>query len=299
MDGLKVGISGWQRLQSFYPPRTRSADMLAYYSQHFSLVETSTTFQGIPNPGRVREWAESVPSDFTFDVVAFGGLTLHQRRPGASAGEEKSGWEDISVEPPEVLFDEFKESISPLAEAGLLGLVILQFPPWFDAGAAGLNYLSRCRSEFGRLRLGVEFRNETWLEPANRLEATLDRLIDLEIALVAPDFPDAGESAPKLAAHVSLGEIASVRLHGRAAGAWVKVGPDGGYVSEYSYSDGDLAALVPALRSLGDEVDELHVSFNVAPADGSIESIKQLLELIDTAEQEPDYTQWRPPAGKS
>ena len=107
MDGLKVGISGWQRLQSYYPPRTRSADMLAYYSQHFSLVETSTTFQGIPNPGRVREWAESVPSDFTFDVVAFGGLTLHQRRPGASAGEEKSGWEDISVEPPEVLIDAF------------------------------------------------------------------------------------------------------------------------------------------------------------------------------------------------
>jgi uncharacterized protein YecE (DUF72 family) len=273
--------------------------MLAYYSQHFSLVEVSTTFQGIPNADRVREWAESVPSEFTFDVVAFGGLTLHQRRPGVSASEEKSSWTDIAVEPPEVLFDEFKESISPLTEGDLLGLLILQFPPWFEAGDSGLDYLSRCRSEFKGLRLGVEFRNETWLEPADRLESTLDRLIDLEIALVAPDFPDAGELAPKLAAHVSLAEIASVRLHGRATGVWDKAGPDGGYVAEYSYSDGDLAALVPILRSLSDEVDELHISFNVSPADGAVESSKRLLELIEEAEEEPDYTQWHPPAGRS
>ena len=295
MKALKVGLCGWSRLQSFYPPRTRAADMLAYYSRHFPLVEISTTFQGIPNAGRVREWAESVEPGFTFDVVAFGGLTLHQLRPGTSTGDAKLSWTDIAVEPPEVLFDEFKESISPLMEADSLGLLILQFPPWFEAGGPGLDYLSRCRSEFDGMRLAVEFRNETWLEPAGRLETTLERLIDLEIALVASDFPDSGDSAPKIAAHVSVAEVGSVRLHGRTPGVWDRVGPGGDYAAEYSYSDDDLAALVSILQSLDAEVDELHVSFNVAPADGAVESGKRLLELIEEAEREPDYTQWRPP----
>ena len=295
MKALKVGLCGWSRLQSFYPPRTRAADMLAYYSRHFPLVEISTTFRGIPNAGRVREWAESVEPGFTFDVVAFGGLTLHQLRPGTSTGDAKLSWTDIAVEPPEVLFDEFKESISPLMEADSLGLLILQFPPWFEAGGPGLDYLSRCRSEFDGMRLAVEFRNETWLEPAGRLETTLERLIDLEIALVASEFPDSGDSAPQIAAHVSVAEVGSVRLHGRTPGVWDRVGPGGDYAAEYSYSDDDLAALVSILQSLDAEVDELHVSFNVAPADGAVESSKRLLELIEEAEREPDYTQWRPP----
>ncbi|MCY4108837.1 MAG: DUF72 domain-containing protein [Chloroflexi bacterium] len=295
MKSLKVGLCGWRRLQDFYPPRTRPADMLAYYSKHFPLVEISTTFQGIPSSDRVREWATSVEPGFTFDVVAFGGLTLHQLRPGASPGSAKSSWTDLAVEPPEVIFDAFAESISPLAENDLLGLLILQFPPWFEAGESGLDYLARCRSEFDGMRLAVEFRNESWIEPADRLETTLERLIDLEIALSASDFPDAGDLAPELAAHVSVAEFGSMRLHGRAAGAWDRVGPGGDYAAEYSYSDDDLNALVPVLQSLDAEVDELHVSFNVAPADGAVESSKRLLELIDEAEREPDYTQWRPP----
>ena len=296
MKSLKVGMCGWRHLQSFYPPRTRPADMLAYYSRHFPLVEISTTFQGIPNAERVREWAGSVEPGFTFDVIAFGGLTLHQLRPGASTGDAKLRWTDVAVEPPEVLFDAFKESISPLMEADSLGLVILQFPPWFEAGGPGLDYLSRCRSEFDGMRLAVELRNETWTEPADRLETTLERLIDLEVALVASDFPDSGDPAPKLAAEVSVAEFGSMRLHGRTVGVWDRVGPGGDYAAEYLYSDDDLAALVSALQSLDAEVDELHVSFNVAPADGAVESSKRLLELIEEAEREPDYTQWRPPS---
>ena len=294
MKSLKVGLCGWRRLQRFYPPRTRSADMLAYYSQHFPLVEVSSTFQGIPNADRVREWAESVEPGFTFDVIAFGGLTLHQLRPGASTGETKLSWTDVAVEPPAVLFDAFKESIAPLTEADALGLLILQFPPWFEAGEPGLDYLSRCRSEFDGMRLAVEFRNETWTAPAARLETTLEGLIDLEIALAASDFPDSGDLAPKLAAQVSVAEVGSMRLHGRTAGVWDRVGPGGDYAAEYSYSDDDLAELAEVIQSLDAEIDELHVSFNVAPADGAVESSKRLLELIEEAEREPDYTQWRP-----
>ena len=272
--------------------------MLAYYSTHFSLVEVSTTFQGIPNPTRVRQWAESVPNDFIFNVLAFGGLTLHQRRPGTSSDNKKAGWADIAVEPPNVLFEEFKDSLGPLAEAGLLGLVILQFPPWFEAGNAGLDYISRCQSELAGLPLGIEFRNCTWLEPDDRLQATLELLIDLEIVTVTADFPGSGELAPKLAAHVTSGDIGSLRLHGRSATTWERVGPDGGYFADYSYSDADLTSLVPILQSLQDEVRETHVSFHVSPADGAVESCKRLLALLQAAEVEPDYTQWLPPIRK-
>ncbi len=297
MKGLKVGVSGWHRLDAFYPPRTRPGDMLGHYAEQFALAEVSTTFQGIPNLDRVREWADAVPDGFTFDVIAFGGLTLHQRRPGDSQAAEVGSWTDVAVEPPGVLFDEFTEAISPLVERDLLGLLILQFPSWFEFGQPGLDYLSRCREAFGTLRLGVEFRNVAWFEPSDRLDTTLDTLIELEMAMVAADFPGAGSESPPLVAQVSLADVAPVRLHGRAGKDWAKLGPDGSFTSDYEYSEDDLAMLVPTLKELGEEADEVHVLFNVSPADAAADSCRRLVELIEASEIEPDYSQWRPPPG--
>ena len=120
-SSILTGTSGWHRLEGFYPPRTRQPDMLSYYAEHFSLVEVATTFQGIPGQERVREWADSVPDDFMFDVLAFGGLTLHQRRPGVAASTAGQKWLEVAVEPPDVIFDEFVSAPRPAGDRGQAG----------------------------------------------------------------------------------------------------------------------------------------------------------------------------------
>lgn len=295
MNNLKVGMSGWHRLEGFYPPRTRQPAMLPYYATQFSFVEVTTTFQGIPNPERVREWAASVPAGFSFDVLAFGGLTLHQRRPGDAATTVNRSWTEVAVEPPPVLFEDFDAAIAPLRDAGHLGLVILQFPPWFESGPAGFDYLSRCREHLRAYRLGAEFRHSSWLQPAARLESTLDRLIDLEIALTVSDFPSDAKEAPAPCGQVTFADIVPVRLHGRAKESWPKLAADGAFVAEYPYSESDLAELARIVQAVGKDADEVHVAFDVLPSAGAVEAARRLVDVIETAEREPDYSNWRRP----
>ena len=275
-----IGTSGWHRLEGFYPPRTRQSDMLPYYAEHFSLVEIATTFQGIPGEDRVQEWAGSVPDGFQFDVLAFGGLTLHQRRPGLTAPVAGLPWPEVAVEPPDVIFDEFVAAISPLTAAGKLGVLTLQFPPWFDAGPESFRYLQRCRERLPGPRLGVEFRHPSWFLPESRLEDTLDHLIDLEIALSFSDFPPA-RNAPLAYPHVTLAEVAPVRLHGRGGeGEWDRIADTAATVAEYQYSDSDLAALASPVVELAGEADQVHVIFNVLPSDKAVEGATKLSGLL-------------------
>ena len=269
--------------------------MLTRYAERFSLVEVASTFQGIPNQERVAEWAEAVPAGFVFDVVAFGGLTLHQRRPGDHAPTLKKSWTQLSVEPPDVLFAEFKDAIAPLTDSGLLGVVILQFPPWFEQGEPGFAYLRRCRELLGGLPLGIELRHRSWFEPEARRNASLDHLIDLEMALSVADFPAAGREAPALAPYVTFAGVAPLRLHGRARDSWEKIGASAAHVAEYAYSEADLREIAKVANGLCGEADEVHVIFNVSPAAEAVSAAEMLVDLVEEARREPDYTAWRHP----
>ena len=285
---ILIGTSGWHRLEGFYPPRTRQPDMLPFYAEHFPVVEVATTFQGIPGEDRVREWAEAVPDGFVFDVLAFGGLTLHQRRPGQAAPLPGMPWSEVAVEPPDVIFEEFVAAIAPLSAAGKLGLLMLQFPPWFDWGPDSFRYLERCRARLPGLPLGVEFRHLSWFLPDARLEETLDHLIDLEIALSASDFPPARE-APLLQSQVSLSEVAPVRLHGRKEGEWDRIADTAATLAEYPYSESDLAALASLALKLSGEADRVHVIFNVLPSESAVAGARTLGELL-SADPKGEYT---------
>jgi len=276
---ILTGISGWHRLEDFYPPRTRQPDMLSYYAEHFSLVEVATTFQGIPTEERVREWADSVPDGFLFDVLAFGGLTLHQRRPGTTASTAIQSWSEIAVEPPDMIFDEFASAIAPLSAAGKLGVVMLQFPPWFVSGRESIEYLTRCRERLSGLPLAVEFRSASWFLPASRLEDTLDHLIDLEIALSLSDFPPDRDTPPFHPA-VTLTEVAPVRLHGRKKGSWEKIAPTATAIAEFSYGEAELGELAGPVAELAAEADRVHVIFNVQPASAAVRAATDFREMV-------------------
>lgn len=279
----RFGTRGWQRLKEIYPARTRPNEMLNIYAEHATVVEAENVFSGIPKPERVQEWVDQSPDGFKFDVVAFGGLTLYQRRPGADPRRKKS-WTAIAVEPPGVLFEDLRESLEPLRAAGRLGAVILQFPPWFEAGSPGREYLGRVREALPDLPLAAEFRHPTWQVPVNQ-ESTLETLIELEIGAVVADLPSETDEWYPPFDMTTVDDLVIVRLHGQNAEGWARTVQSPVEAVAYSYKDSDLAPWVARIRSLSLEAAEVHVLVGTAPPNAALASAKALAEAVEAADE--------------
>jgi uncharacterized protein YecE (DUF72 family) len=278
------GIRGWQRLEDFYPPRTKPAEMLAHYAEVADLVEAENTFSGIPKPERLADWVRQSPDGFKFDVVAFGGLTLYQRRPGRADLKARLSWTEIAVEPPDVLFEDFRASVAPLIDADRLGCVLLQFPPWFQAGEASDEYLAKLRRNLADLPLAVEFRHPTWELPGQR-DATQELLIDLGMGLIVADFPaDDPDWVPPIVA-ATRDDLAVVRLHGHNDAAWGHTHTSPVEPVQYTYTDDDLAPWIERVRALEREVPQVHVLIGTAPLAAALDAAHRLDAAIQVAEE--------------
>ena len=284
---LRVGTSGWRHLADFYPSRTHEREMLAVYSQEFSLVEIDSTFQGIPGRDRIAEWSGSVGEDFSFHVLAFGGLCLHQLRPGARPLPGVS-WRDYAVEAPEFLFSEFAAALEPLGPK--LAVVTLQFPAYFTAGYDSEEYLRQCRANLPGLPLAVEFRDQSWLAGRERLQRTQELLIDWEIALVAADFEAVPEAPPLICATARL-DIGVARLHGRSHGAFARQAEDPLMRDRHDYSEDEFDAICTALKPLSEDVDHLDVILRTDPATCIINARR--FGAVASTPAHPEWT-WQP-----
>ena len=58
--------AGWEG--AFYPKGMRSADLLAFYAEHFHTVEVDSTFYGCPSARTVNNWAARTPEGVIFSV---------------------------------------------------------------------------------------------------------------------------------------------------------------------------------------------------------------------------------------
>jgi uncharacterized protein YecE (DUF72 family) len=70
---LRTGTSGfaypaWS--PRFYPPGSRSADLLRLYGQRLTTVELNNTFYRTPSPAAIEGWLAATPADFRFAVKA-------------------------------------------------------------------------------------------------------------------------------------------------------------------------------------------------------------------------------------
>jgi len=52
-------------------------DRLAWYAQHFEMVEVNSTFYAAPDARMVEHWCRSTPDGFTFDVKLHQLLSRH------------------------------------------------------------------------------------------------------------------------------------------------------------------------------------------------------------------------------
>jgi uncharacterized protein YecE (DUF72 family) len=143
---LRVGTSGFSYPEwkgSFYPEKTKSADMLRFYAGVFGTVEMNNTFYRMPTPKVVAAWAEQVPGGFHFVLKAPQRITHFQRLEGVE--------ENVSF---------FLNSAIVLADK--LGPLLFQLPPNLKKDAARLRaFLAQIPAT---CRVAMEFRHESWFD---------------------------------------------------------------------------------------------------------------------------------------
>lgn len=274
MGELKVGTAGWTDrtlLESgWYPAAADTPEKrLRHYATRFPLVEVDATYYSPPAERTARLWAERTPADFTFNIKAFSLLTGHPTKVSALYKELRPRTEKTNVYPndlPAQTYEEvwtrFLSALDPLVEAGKLGVILFQFPPWFTIRRDNKQYLLEVRARCDPLPIAVEFRHESWFAGENQ-EETLGFLREHEIPYVCVDEPQGHTSSvpPVLAA---TADRAVVRFHGHSD-HWTSKDIHEKY--RYRYSERELAQWAPRLRALAEETGETHVILNNCYAD--------------------------------
>jgi uncharacterized protein YecE (DUF72 family) len=205
MGDIRVGTSSWanRRLlaSGWYPREVNTpAGRLAYYAERFDLVEVDTTYYAIPAVETTAVWTEHTPASFTFDVKAFSLFTGQPTPVSAlpkdlvpAGGPSPVRRKDLAPAVWNRLWERFHEAIEPIAAAGKLGVVILQFPGWFARGDAARRRILATVRECGPAKVAVELRHRSWFEGEHALE-TLLFLQENEVSFSCVDMPPGHES---------------------------------------------------------------------------------------------------------
>jgi uncharacterized protein YecE (DUF72 family) len=240
---IRVGTAGWSYEDwhgIVYPAHPRPKDELQYLAAYFDVLEVDSSFYHPPAPKTTASWVRRTSQwpDFRFTFKMFQRFT-HDREVPWSV-EEAS---------------EFREGLAPVAEAGRLGAVLLQFPWSFRAEATSYDWLRRLADEFGQWPLAVEVRHDSWQKDEAR-----SRLGELNLSVANIDQPQL-EHCLRPTSEV-VGSPAYVRLHGRNSRAWFAKDSTVNERFNYLYSAEELAEWVERIKAIAGRADEVYVITN-------------------------------------
>jgi len=276
----------------FYPPGTGSAESrLRFYATQFPLVEVDSTYYAPPSERNSRLWVERTPDDFIFDVKAFALLTGHGARPDrlppalraelapGAAAKRNAYLRDVSPRGVDLLWEIHREALAPLAEAGRLGAVLFQFPPWFHVGDESRVHLAAIRDRLPGFTIAVEFRGGGWM--TNETAAgTLAFLEANDLSYVSVDEPQGFPSSTPPVAEAT-GDLAVVRFHGRNRDTWDARTAAASDRFNYLYDEAELRDWVPRVRHLARRATSVHVLFNNNYEDYGVRNARQMRLLLD------------------
>ena len=195
---ILVGTASWSDpgfVEHWYPKKMPAGDRLAWYAQHFEMVEVNSTFYAAPDARMVERWCRSTPDGFTFDVKLHQLLSRHSTNakllpPALQRGAETDAKGRVKLTPEieQAMIEQFRRSIEILDGAGKLGALLLQLSPAFSPMMHKLSELDDLLGALGQYRIAIELRNRHWVE-GEQLEATLDFLRAHSAAFVLVDAP--------------------------------------------------------------------------------------------------------------
>ncbi|MBL7259094.1 DUF72 domain-containing protein [Paractinoplanes lichenicola] len=291
MGTIQIGTASWTDrtllASGWYPASADTPEKrLAHYAGKFPVVEVDSTYYGPPAEQTSRLWAQRTPAGFTFNIKAFSLLTGHPTKVSAIYKDLRPETDKKNIYPgdlPSRAYEEvwtrFLSALDPLAEAGKLGAVLFQFPPWFGIRKSNKEYILEIAARCRPIRPVFEFRNASWFSGANQNE-TLDFLRAHKLAFVGVDMPQGHKSSvpPVLAA---TADLAVVRFHGHSD-KWTS--KDIHEKFGYEYSRKELADWAPRLKSLAAEADTTQVFMNNCYSDYAQRNATELIELLESVE---------------
>ncbi len=198
---------GWSG--AFYPEgKGRKFDELKYYSQIFTAVEINNTFYRPPSATTAKEWADRTPADFVFCIKLWQKFT-HPTK--IFRKESREHWDSATAKD----FDEFRAGVLPLAEAGKLGALLLQYPAGFHCSPENMAQVEQTLRWFYDYPKVVELRHKSWKETDKMVKALLEENRASSVLIDEPKFETSirQESQP-------IGDIFYFRAHGRNAKSW-------------------------------------------------------------------------------
>jgi uncharacterized protein YecE (DUF72 family) len=275
---VRIGTAGWTdptltKRGVFYPAGADSAeDRLRYYASRFSMVEVDSTYYALPVSAMAERWVERTPDGFVFDVKAHALMTGHPTDPrrlpaalreelGGSAGARRVYPGDLSDVVLDRVWEWFRDALRPLHEAGKMGAVLLQYPPWYLPSKDNVARILEARDRLAPLQIAVELRNARWF--SERVgPRTMAWCTEHAVPLVMVDEPQGTPHSVPRRVTVTSRSLATLRLHGRKADTWARRGASVAEKYRYLYDREELQSLVPDVEDAGREARRLHIIFN-------------------------------------
>ena len=275
---VRLGTCSWADqglIESWYPHEARSAEArLRYYAERFDTVEVNASYYAIPDAGTAARWIERTPDGFTFHVKAFGMMTGHRVLPEQLPADLRCHVDRVTtrgnVEPSDDLvervFRRFRTALEPLAAAGKLGGVLMQYPPSLRPSPTARAFIERGAELLAGFQTLVEFRQRDWLSDDLRAD-TLEWLERRSLTYVVVDAPPVSSEnvAPTVVARTS--ETAYVRFHGRNVGSWNVSGGTASDRFDHYYDEAEMTEWVEPIRQLTRGARAIYAMFNTNNAD--------------------------------
>lgn len=292
-----IGTSSWADKAlidcgRFYPPGLKdSPSRLTFYAQHFNLAEVDSTYYALPSLRNSERWGDAIPQGFRFNVKVFALFSQHPTNLPSIPESFREGlppeirkkprlyYKDVPPEISQELWRIFRSNLQPLRQAGKLGAILVDFPPWFVPSDDNRRYLAHVRQHLPDDHVIVEFRNRLWVADEAESDRTFSLLRDLGCGFVCVDEPPGLKSSfPPVVAVTA--PVAAVRFRGRNAQRWEEKGARTEERLNWWYSDEELSEWLPHIQSLVAQAQEVYLAFNTKAEDQSVVNAGRLKRLL-------------------
>jgi uncharacterized protein YecE (DUF72 family) len=210
---IHIGPAGWAYKDwdgIVYPAQLKKEKHpVEYLAQYFDLIEINTSFYGHIRPEVGKLWckkAKAVNPGFLFTAKLNKAFTH-----SPIAVLESTSAATIRFDPKDE--HDAKLGLDSIAEAQMLGALLMQFPISFKNTNENRDHLDVLIQMFGQYPLAVEVRHSSWSN-----EGTLRYFAEKGVAFCNIDQPLLGQ-AIKPSEHVTS-SVGYVRLHGRRYDQW-------------------------------------------------------------------------------
>lgn len=263
---LRVGPAGWNYEDwegVVYPAgRGKSFDALKFLADYFDTVEINSSFYSPPSPKAAAAWARRVSHNprFKFTAKAWQRIS-HERKDNAEAALST----DCGL---------VRASMAPLADAGVLGGLLIQFPWSFRCTPENLEYLATLFRLLAGFPLVVEVRHGSWNQ-----ERFYALLRENKVAFCNLDQPLIGNSMrPGSRVTAKTGYF---RLHGRNYRDWFRedAGRDARY--DYLYTKEEIGQISRLIRAVKQDAQETYAITNNHFRGQALVNAIEILEELD------------------